>query len=239
MISTIFFDLGNTIIDYHQGEISDDEKDIIGLWNMVVFLRNKNIQVSFDSLYNDFYQPWLDIQPLRKKQKTEYDLEPFLSKVINLEKLTAGIYQELILQFYEPCSRFAVSSSELIEILEKLQKKYTIGLISNTPVPGFCHDQTLRNLDYLNYFKIRLYSFEFGIRKPDPEIFDKALSLANCRPDQALMIGDSIELDIKTPSQLGMKVIHYCGIKNNDSNGSNYTKIYNWKDLITIIDQIN
>ncbi|MBP8083038.1 MAG: hypothetical protein KAZ87_07530 [Spirochaetes bacterium] len=43
MIKTVFFDLGNTILDCHSGNLTDEEKDIIGLWRMQSKLKKGRI----------------------------------------------------------------------------------------------------------------------------------------------------------------------------------------------------
>ena len=239
MNSVILFDLGNTIVNYHVGKITDEEKEIIGLWNMLSTLKKFNVLVSFDVLFTQFYQPWLEVLPFRNQQKKEYDLKPFLSQIIDLNRLTDDHYKELLIQFYEPFSRFAISPPGLQDTLTVLQKKgYKIGLVSNTPVPGFCHDLTLKNLNLFNYFDFRLYSYDVGIRKPNPEIFQKALTMSNCSSNNALMVGDSYELDIKIPIKLGFKTILFAGIKKQFGGNLGCKQFTACEDLIPAIDLI-
>lgn len=50
-------------------------------------------------------------------------------------------------------------------------------------------------------------SAELGVSKPDNEIFRQALAMADCRPKNAVMVGDRLDNDIRPAKELGMKTI--------------------------------
>ena len=50
-------------------------------------------------------------------------------------------------------------------------------------------------------------STEVGLEKPDPAIFQLALSQSGCEPAQAVMIGDRLDNDIRPARLLGWKTI--------------------------------
>jgi FMN phosphatase YigB (HAD superfamily) len=52
-----------------------------------------------------------------------------------------------------------------------------------------------------------LSSTEEGLEKPDPVIFDLALSRAGCLPEEAIMVGDRLDNDIGPAKSLGWKTI--------------------------------
>lgn len=47
-----------------------------------------------------------------------------------------------------------------------------------------------------------------GVRKPDPAIFQAALKLAGCGPDEALHVGDTVEEDIAGAGAAGIRALH-------------------------------
>lgn len=59
----------------------------------------------------------------------------------------------------------------------------------------------------MRYISLVLASAEEGIAKPEPEIFLRALSRAECKPEEAVMIGDRLDNDIFPANCLGMKTI--------------------------------
>ncbi|TWR28208.1 noncanonical pyrimidine nucleotidase, YjjG family [Mucilaginibacter achroorhodeus] len=93
------------------------------------------------------------------------------------------------------------------ETLRYLQDKYTLHLISN----GFKDSQALK-LDGCNlggYFKNLIISEDVGVNKPDPRIFDHAVKTAGATIEESVMIGDSIEADIRGAMGVGMDAIYF------------------------------
>lgn len=90
-------------------------------------------------------------------------------------------------------------------VLNQLSGKgYRLGVIANQS-PGT--RERLLNWGLLKYFDIVLASAEEGISKPNPEIFHRALTAANCLPDSAVMIGDRLDNDIVPAKRIGMKTV--------------------------------
>ena len=50
-------------------------------------------------------------------------------------------------------------------------------------------------------------SFELGLEKPDPRIFQLALERPRCSPSQTVVIGDRLDNDIRPARLLGWKTI--------------------------------
>ena len=95
------------------------------------------------------------------------------------------------------------SSSE--EILKYLYKKgYKIGIIANQ---SFGIAERLENWGILKYIDVVASSAELGAAKPDREIFNKALEMAECVAQEAVMIGDRLDNDISPAQKLGMQTI--------------------------------
>ncbi len=82
-----------------------------------------------------------------------------------------------------------------IEVLEYLHPKYQMYILSN----GFEEVQykKLTNSGLSPFFKGVILSDEIGINKPHPEIFNYALQKSGALRNETLMIGDSLDADIK------------------------------------------
>jgi putative hydrolase of the HAD superfamily len=93
------------------------------------------------------------------------------------------------------------------ETLQYLQSKYTLHLISN----GFRESQDVKisgtNLGI--YFKHIIISEEVGVNKPDKAIFEHALNLAGTVKAESLMVGDSLEADVRGALDFGMDAIYF------------------------------
>ncbi|TKC05211.1 YjjG family noncanonical pyrimidine nucleotidase [Pedobacter frigoris] len=93
------------------------------------------------------------------------------------------------------------------DVLSYLQKKYTLHIISN----GF-KESTLTKMEVsgLNpYFQNVIISEDVGVNKPDKAIFEYALDKAAALKHESIMIGDSIEADIRGAQNYGMKAIFF------------------------------
>ncbi|MCQ2603914.1 MAG: YjjG family noncanonical pyrimidine nucleotidase [Spirochaetia bacterium] len=90
------------------------------------------------------------------------------------------------------------------ELLQQLQGKYTLALVTN----GISKVQRgrLRNTDMEKYFNAIVVSEEVGVQKPDARYFQYCLQkLGNPPLDQILMIGDSLSSDIQGAKNSGIK----------------------------------
>ena len=90
------------------------------------------------------------------------------------------------------------------ETLRKLSSRYRIGVIANQPAGT---EERLVKWGLMPFISICLSSTEVGLEKPDPAIFQLALSQSGCEPEQAVMIGDRLDNDIRPARLLGWKTI--------------------------------
>lgn len=88
--------------------------------------------------------------------------------------------------------------------LAGLHEKYRIGIIANQ-IPGTA--DRMKAYGLLPMLDLIVASAEEGVEKPDLRIFRAALERANCRPGNAVMIGDRIDNDIVPAKKAGMMTI--------------------------------
>ena len=90
------------------------------------------------------------------------------------------------------------------QTLRTLSSRYRIGVIANQPAGT---EERLTKWRLTPFISICLSSTEVGLEKPDPAIFQLALSQSGCKPSQAVMIGDRLDNDIRPARLLGWKTI--------------------------------
>ena len=92
-----------------------------------------------------------------------------------------------------------------MELLDYLKPKYHLHLITN----GFeeVQDTKLTLSGMKPYFETLTVSEEVGVKKPNPEIFHYALRKANASPEESLMIGDEMAVDIDGARAAGMETV--------------------------------
>lgn len=103
-------------------------------------------------------------------------------------------------------------------ILEYLKPNYKLHIITN----GFAEVQLgkLKNSGIDHYFEIIMDSEKAGVKKPNPLIFQKAMSLAKVKPQNALMIGDNYEVDILGAKNTGMNALYFNPLKSENEESS-------------------
>jgi len=90
------------------------------------------------------------------------------------------------------------------QTLRALSSRYRIGVIANQSAGT---EERLTRWGLMPFILICLSSAEVGLEKPDPAIFQLALSQSGCEPEQAVMIGDRLDNDIRPARLLGLKTI--------------------------------
>ena len=93
------------------------------------------------------------------------------------------------------------------KVLDYLKEKYHLHIITN----GFEEVQyvKLNQSKLLHYFDQIITSEKVGVKKPYPEIFSYALGKANCKPDESIMIGDDLPVDILGAKSMGINQIYF------------------------------
>lgn len=84
------------------------------------------------------------------------------------------------------------------------ERGYQLGVIANQP---FGTAQRLEAWGLGSWFDVVAASAELGVTKPDRAIFEKALSKAGCRPEDAVMVGDRLDNDIIPAKAVGMATV--------------------------------
>ena len=94
-----------------------------------------------------------------------------------------------------------------MELLEYLKPKYHLHLITN----GFEEVQhtKLSGSGMEPYFETLTVSEEVGVKKPNPEIFRYALKKAGATPEESLMIGDEMAVDIDGARAAGIDQVFF------------------------------
>ncbi len=94
---------------------------------------------------------------------------------------------------------------EVKETLEKLSKTHRLILISNTD--SFSLNRALDKFNLAPYFEKMFLSYEMGIIKTHKDFFTTILDQLKIKPEECVMVGDSIQSDIEPATVAGIKAI--------------------------------
>ena len=181
MIDTIIFDFGDIFINLDkQGTISGLQKLGLKEWNTDLDRLNLLFETG-DISYDDFVTGF-------QKQLPNASIEEILEA-----------WNAVLADF----------PSYRLDFLKELAKKYRLFLLSNT---DSIHIATFEKksgvsfyTDFYNCFEKVYFSFEMGLRKPDPKIYQVLLDKHNLVPENTLFIDDKTE-NTNSAATLGIKV---------------------------------
>lgn len=120
---------------------------------------------------------------------------------------------------------------------EVKRRKLKTGLISNTIFPGPAHEVDLDNFGLTPYIDFRLYSSDFGYRKPHPGIYEEGLRLIGLDADETMFVGDRYVEDVEGPMAAGMSaaLIYHEGREYPDPMPGGFAVIHEISELLDIL----
>jgi putative hydrolase of the HAD superfamily len=91
-------------------------------------------------------------------------------------------------------------------LLKALRTKYRLILLSNT---NEAHATFIaENFSVLDHFDHKIFSFEVGLMKPDRRIYEHAIALAGCSPEQIFFTDDRPE-NVEAARELGIRTYRF------------------------------
>lgn len=112
---------------------------------------------------------------------------------------------ELARMYGEERARRYTLYQEVPQVLSTLGQKYRLVLVTNGP--GDLQREKVAAVGLERWIDRIVVSGEVGSWKPHPEIFRRALELAEAGPAEAVMIGDSLERDIHGANTFGIRSV--------------------------------
>jgi len=205
-IKGILFDLGDTLLDFGRVDVLSLFES--GARQAYEYLKTHKLPLPPFAKYHR-QQLWAIRWSYLKSRLTRREFNAL--DIIGRLSLRMGhdlTHQqtlELAWLWYEPLGRCAKIEEGVLSMLEEFRVAgLTLGLVSNTFVPGEVIDRHLLREGLLHYLPVRVYSCDVRWRKPNPNIFAAALDQAGLKPGQSLFVGDSLQCDIDGANHTGM-----------------------------------
>ncbi len=197
MIKAVIFDYGGTLAESKTP------------WDIVSEKAVKRLSIDdVDVKAIDFQNAVMDTVEWRRTihmEGKEVDSHEFFNHALGILGLSTGrdTTDELEMYVYE--SSETEWLADLETLLSSLSENYKLALLSNAWLEA--PRQILRDKGYGRWFDVMVCSYDIGIPKPDPRIFQHTLSLLDVEASEAVMIGDSIKADIKGAINAGLKAV--------------------------------
>ncbi len=241
-IRAVLFDLGDTILNF--GRINTTRAFLEGAKSSYAFLKERGRPVG------NF--PWYFLRTLVRLRimyvlsgilRRDFDSLAVFQRVGARQGVHLSLeqWEQFAWRWYEPLSRHAQVEEDLHGTLGALKRMgLKLGIVSNTFVNRASLEQHLQQLGLLDFFTVRLYSYEFHFRKPSTEIFRIAAETVGERAEEIVFVGDRIDNDIRPALESGMKAV----LKDAYTNRGKPTPAGAWRirrlsELPGVIEQIN
>lgn len=200
-ITDVFFDLDHTLWDF--------EKNSALAFETVFKMQNVSVDMT------EFLHHYV---PLNRTYWERYRKDEITQKELRFGRLkdsfdlinytiSNDLVELLSLEYIHYLPKFNHLYDGTIEILDYLQPKYNLHIITN----GFAEIQEnkLNNSYITHYFKSITNSEMAGVKKPNQLIFNYALNLAKAKKENSIMIGDCLEADVQGALDAGLDAVFF------------------------------
>ena len=114
-------------------------------------------------------------------------------------------WQQFSWLWYEPLSKIAAVEPDIKQTLARLKELgLELGIVSNTFVSGDSLERHLEQVGILEFFPVRLYSYQYDFRKPNRRLFRIAAERIGEMAEHIAYVGDRIDKDILPALKVGM-----------------------------------
>lgn len=208
-IEAVLFDLGDTLIQFGRF----DREQIFRRAVRHTYRMWARRQTAMPDLRRYYLHQWFAVRwgfikaMLRNREVDAIRLMRRACRKLSLEA-PDEFFAELTWAWYQPLANIATIEPGTHRTLAHLRTSgYKLAIISNTFVPGYVLDRHLDQLDLLQFFPHRVYSYDVAYRKPNPRIFQIALDRLAVTPASAVFVGDLLRTDIRGAQRLGIRGI--------------------------------
>lgn len=228
MIQHLFFDLDRTLWDFEKNSKVALEE---------IFHRYK-LQLLFTD-FEQFHRTYIHVnadlwKKYGKKKITKEQLRDtrFLKTLQQHSIYNEALAQEISEAYIELSPKQTALFPNALSCLQTLKERgYVLHIITN----GFEEVQyiKLNNSGLFPFFDIIVCSEQIGFNKPDKRIFYHAMELAGANPQNSMMIGDDLEVDILGANQVGMQAVLFDPFKKHKSRA--FTVINDLEELVNLL----
>ena len=204
-IKHLFFDLDHTLWDFERNafecieEIFDENQALLPAG-----LNAKNFYDSFSKLNQSMWHQ-LDAKEITHEYLREHRFKnAFKALGFEISKEDSLAFDGYFLKKL-PLKNYAINGA--IDLLNNLKGRFGLHIVSN----GYLAIQTqkMQNAGLFHFFEHIVTYDVANSRKPEKAMYEHALNLAQCTPDEVIMIGDSYIADIVGAENAGIRAVHY------------------------------
>lgn len=196
-IKALCFDLGNTLIEFGPRQVTYQYATLVNTLtelfgycdaSRLKVIRDRQTVAPFSNSYKENDPRSLCEELIRGI----YDIVPEQRQV-----------DRLIRTRYESFIRVVELPDGVMALLNKLRRRYRLGLLSNYPCSQSVRD-SLAKIRLSEMFEVVVISGDIGYVKPHAKPFESMLSQLDLSPSECVYIGDNWLADVQGAKRMGM-----------------------------------
>jgi len=201
-ITTVLFDMYGTLVDIKTDEHRDDIFESLSR-----FLEYRQVYIP-PGEFKELYFSHINQQLAKSRENhPEIDVALAFEDVLShhggaynryLAMITTQLYRSL-------CRERMKLFPDTFWTLNKFRKRYRLGIVSDSQ-RLFCKAE-LKALRIEDFFDVVVISSDYGFRKPDPRLFNIALTIFNVGASEAVYIGNNFETDAVGAKKAGFGLV--------------------------------
>ena len=184
-IKCVLFDIGGVLVDWHMSWITSEI--------------SKRFEIDEALISNAFSKYLHELDSGKIKEKTFWDKIATDVDSISLKENTESLWNT----YFRKNARI---NHEVINLANKIKENsYTMGIISN--IEKITH-KVVVDWNVLDNFEYKFMSYQIGISKPDPRIYEHVIEKLSFEPNQIIFIDDK-KSNIDAAKSSGINAIHF------------------------------
>lgn len=228
----IIFDVGRTLVDYASMDT------LRGVKAFMPYITSNPRQLSAEQI-DEYTSNVFELFETSRKQLFEVPEQTILTLVNDLLGIKFSISLEQVERIIWNEDFDKVPTENVAELLTYLS---TIGIrtaiISNIDFSGNLLRTMIDELFPKHHFEFIIASSDYGIRKPNPYIFEAGITKSGLEAKDIWYVGDKIPVDVEGSKRVGMiPVLYKCPRNKYPELPKDLLVIDNFLDLIELLDK--
>ncbi len=202
-VLAVIFDFDNTLVDTRQA-IEDAYKEIFQDMS-------KKYKIEPGALWSEIIRIENEKAHNPDKTKNHYDRRAWfkmLAKNINFNMTNKELdrYVNLFDSLLRDNIKFPPHTENVLKTIKSRGKKLAL-LTERDEMPGL-KEKRVKSLPFSKHFDLIVIAGEtFPERKLVPEAFSKTVEMLNTAPENTIMIGDRLDIDIENGKEAGLRTV--------------------------------
>ena len=212
IVRGLIFDINGTLTDIHTNEWHDDVYRVLS--NLLSY---QGISLGPNAVKDSYFQIMKEQRAACGERYPEFDAVGIFREIITrhatdftrrLPPKKLEHLPRLFAETHRAASRYRLQLYHGVEdTIKQLLQKYHLAIISDGQTAYAVPE--LNAVGLFGYFDPVIVSGDFGYRKPDKRLFERALTAMKMEPSEVLFVGNDMYNDILGAQTLGMKTVFF------------------------------